>query len=94
MTWDGAQIRASGGLGLDGDHRPQGTIALDVDGAMKAPAAGTMDDRLARAIVGLAKVANDAPHGLLLNIASGAVNLRVTKEQQIILSAGSLGPLY
>jgi hypothetical protein len=94
MAWISDQLHARGRLGLDGDHRPQGSFALDVDGAVKAPAAGTPDDRLARAIVQLTKVTTNAPRTFSVNIFSGAVNLRVTNAPQIAMDAGLLGPLY
>lgn len=93
MDWTGVQIRASGGLGLDSARRPKAMLSLDMDGAMKAHA-GTTTGRLARAIAQLTKAANNMPRGLSLNIASGRVNLWVTKTPQNIMDAGSLGPFY
>jgi hypothetical protein len=94
MNWGGLQFRASGRLGLDDDHRPQGTLALDIEGAVTPPRSEITDDRLARAVAGLTKVTKEAPGGLSINIASGGVNLQVTKAPQIMVDAGKLGPFY
>jgi hypothetical protein len=94
LDFGGVQIHASGALGLDAAHRPQGTIALAIDGASQASIGGTGAGRLARAIQQLTKVTNTPPRALSLNIDSGDVNLRVTKSPQPAAGAGSLGPLY
>ncbi|HEX4160572.1 MAG TPA: DUF2125 domain-containing protein, partial [Rhizomicrobium sp.] len=94
IKWNGVQIHATGGLGLDDHHSPQGTLALDIEGAIKAPAAGTTDGQLVRAVVQLIKVANEAPRAFTVSIALGRVNLRVTKAPHTMAGAGSLGPLY
>ncbi len=94
MDWNDVQIRASGGLGLDDDHRLLGKLTFNIAGTTKTPAAGTGDGRLAHAIALLTNDTTSPPHALSLNIASGVVNLWVTKTPQIIIGAGSLGPLY
>jgi hypothetical protein len=94
INWAGAQMNATGDVGLDGAHRPQGSLALHVDGRVEAPVAGATGGRLARAIAGVTKTANEGPRILSVDIVSGAVNIRVTKDKQIISGAGSLGPLY
>jgi hypothetical protein len=94
MTWGGTRLRASGGLALGDDHRPQGTLTLDVEGLVRTAAIGATNDRLASAIVQLTKVTNEAPRNLSLHIISGDVNLQVTNGAHVRASAGTLGPIY
>lgn len=94
MDWDGIQIRASGNLGLDRNHQPQGTLAIAVDGAVTTSPRENTGERLARAVGQLTKITNDTPHQLSLGIVSGAVNLRLTKIPSSTTFAGSLWPLY
>ena len=93
LDWNGVEIRAGGRLGLDDTHRPQGTLNLDITGAVKAPVAGRAA-RLAHALAELTKGTTIKPRSLSVDIVAGAVNLRATKAPQFVSGAGSLGPLY
>lgn len=94
VAWDGVHIHASGRLGLDDEHRLQGTLELNLEGAVKAPAPGTPNARFARALVSLTNISKDAPRSFSADIVSGTVNLRVNKARQFLAGVGSVGPLY
>jgi hypothetical protein len=94
MNGDSVQLHASGKLGLEDDHRPRGMLAVDLNGSVAAPTAGTAGDRLARAIARLTKVTKGTANSLSISIVSGDVNVRLTKAQQIAADAGKVGPVY
>jgi hypothetical protein len=93
LDWNGVQLHASGKLGLDDAHRPQGMLSLDMNGAVKIPSAGKVA-RFAQALAVLTKGTMTGPRGLSADIVEGVVNLRVTNSPQSVSGAGSIGPLY
>jgi hypothetical protein len=94
IAWGAVHAQGTGALALDGAHRPAGDFQLVITGTPDLKSAAAGDARTARALLQLTKVARQRPLHVSVSIASGAVNLAITRMPQTRVSAGLIGALY
>ncbi|MGH6890451.1 MAG: DUF2125 domain-containing protein [Rhizomicrobium sp.] len=94
LRWGAVRAQGKGSVALDDAHRAAGALELVITGVPDLKGAAPGDAHLAHALSQLTKVMPRRPLHVSASIASGAVNLAITRMPQTDVSAGTVGALY